>query len=203
MGEDNILATVLAGGKSQRFGKNKSEVLLNKKKLIDHTLEKLDKKFNKIIIVSNDNNQKDYTTIKDCLDGQLGPLVGVLSAMKWATENYPKKYKWVMTFPCDTPFFSSNIIDRFISEANANDSQLYFAKVENKRHNIFGLWSIELMERLEKDLVVNMVRKVEKWANSIGLKNIEFKSSDADNFYNINTQEDLIHAENMIKEKQK
>ena len=43
MGEDNILATVLAGGKSQRFGKNKSEVLLNKKKLIDHTLEKLDK----------------------------------------------------------------------------------------------------------------------------------------------------------------
>mgnify|MGYP003330541213 CR=1 FL=1 len=77
---------------------------------------------------------------------------------------------------------------------------LYFAKVENKRHNIFGLWSIELMERLEKDLVVNMVRKVEKWANSIGLKNIEFKSSDTDNFYNINTQEDLIHAENMIKE---
>ena len=48
-----------------------------------------------------------------------------------------------------------------------------------------------------------MVRKVEKWANSIGLKNIEFKSSDTDNFYNINTQEDLIHAENMIKEKQK
>ena len=59
------------------------------------------------------------------------------------------------------------------------------------------------MDRLEKDLVVNMVRKVEKWANSIGLKNIVFKSSDTDNFYNINTQEDLIHAENMIKEKHK
>ena len=52
MGEDNILATVLAGGKSQRFGKNKSEVLLNKKKLIDHTLEKLDKKF------SNEDKEK-------------------------------------------------------------------------------------------------------------------------------------------------
>ena len=39
MGEDNILATVLAGGKSQRFGKNKSEVLLNKKKLMIYMLK--------------------------------------------------------------------------------------------------------------------------------------------------------------------
>ena len=78
--------------------------------------------------------------MKDCIEGQLGPLVGVLSSMEWISDN-SKKYKWVMTFPCDTPFFSTNIIDRFISEANTNDSYLYFAKVENKRHNILSITS--------------------------------------------------------------
>ena len=86
MTEDNILATVLAGGKSRRFGSNKSEIMLKDKKLIDYTLEKLKTEFKKIIIISNDLNFKNYTTIKDCIDGQLGPLVGVLTAMKWAKK---------------------------------------------------------------------------------------------------------------------
>ena len=46
-----------------------------------------DLKFNKIIIVSNNIKVKDYITINDCMDGQLGPLVGVLSAMKWIKKN--------------------------------------------------------------------------------------------------------------------
>ena len=46
----------------------------------------------------------NLTTVKDCIEGQLGPLVGILTAMKWAKEN-SKKYFWVATFPCDTPFF--------------------------------------------------------------------------------------------------
>ena len=198
MGEDNILATVLAGGKSQRFGKNKSEVLLNKKKLIDHTLEKLDKKFNKIIIVSNDNNQKDYTTIKDCLDGQLGPLVGVLSAMKWATENYPKKYKWVMTFPCDTPFFEKLIIEKMIEKVDSPKEKIYFVKDKNQRHNIFGLWSTSLESILEKDLNNNF-RKVDLWADKIGCNFIEKDIQNENEFLNINTKEDLKLAEKFYK----
>ena len=35
MTEDNNLAVVLAGGKSKRFGSNKSEIVLKDKKLID------------------------------------------------------------------------------------------------------------------------------------------------------------------------
>ena len=45
MTEDNILAVVLAGGKSKRFGSNKAEIMLKDKKLIDYTLEKIKTKF--------------------------------------------------------------------------------------------------------------------------------------------------------------
>ncbi len=83
MSENNILGVVLAGGKSKRFGEDKSEVKLDGKTLLEHTLDKIKFKFNTIIIVSNNKIVKDCITIKDCIGGQLGPLVGVLSAMKW------------------------------------------------------------------------------------------------------------------------
>ena len=80
-----------------------------------------------MIVVSNNKVKEDYTIIKDCIDGQLGPLVGVLSAMKWIKKNN-FSYKWVMTFPCDTPFFDLSIIDKFDIVSQTGDNLLYFAK---------------------------------------------------------------------------
>lgn len=196
--DDNVLAAVLAGGKSQRFGSNKSEVMLNGKKLIDYTLDKLNKNFNNIIIVSNEVEYDGYQTIRDCLEGNLGPLVGVLSAMKWALKNN-KKIKWIATFPCDTPFFKTSILDKFLKALEQNSSKLYFAKTSDKRHNIFGFWSLELLEKLEEDLTTNSIRKVEVWADKVGVEIINFKDENYDSFFNINSKEDLKKAEEMIK----
>ena len=197
MSENNILGVVLAGGKSKRFGEDKSNVKLNGETLLEHTLNKIKSKFNTIIIVSNNKTLKNYITIKDCIDGQLGPLVGVLSAMKWVKKNN-YSFKWVATFPCDTPFFSSSLVDKFIESSKLNDSDLYFAKSEKKRHNIFGLWSLKLIEILEKDIINNNHRKVEKWANKIGVKTINISYKELDPFFNINTKEDLIEAEKIL-----
>tara|TARA_B110000014_G_scaffold244955_1_gene216541 strand:+ start:76 stop:687 length:612 start_codon:yes stop_codon:yes gene_type:complete len=197
MSENNILGVVLAGGKSKRFGEDKSKVKLNGKTLLEHTLDKIKSKFNKIIIVSNNKILKDYITINDYIDGQLGPLIGVLSAMKWVTKNN-YSYNWIATFPCDTPFFNISLIDKFIEASKQNDSLLYFVKSEKKRHNIFGLWSLKLIETLEKDIVENNHRKVEKWANTIGVKTISIDFKEIDPFFNINTKEDLAEAKNIL-----
>jgi len=200
MSENNILGVVLAGGKSKRFGEDKSEIKLGSKTLLEHTLDKIKSKFNTIIIVSNSKIVKDYITIKDCMEGQLGPLVGVLSAMKWIKKNN-FFYNWIATFPCDTPFFNISIIDEFIKVSKLNNSLLYFVKSKEKRHNIFGLWSLQLIEILEKDIIENNYRKVEKWANKVGVKTINVSYDNLDPFFNINTKEDLIEAEKILKNK--
>ena len=198
MNENNILGVILAGGKSKRFGQDKSEVKLGDKTLLEHTLHKIKSKFNKIIIVSNRKVLKNYTIIEDCIDGQLGPLVGVLSAMKYIKKNN-FSYNWVATFPCDTPFFDIYIIEEFFKVSKLNDSLLYFVKSKEKRHNIFGLWSLQLIEILEKDIIENNYRKVEKWANKIGVKTINVSYDNADPLFNINTKEDLIEAKKIFK----
>ena len=75
---------------------------------------------------------------------------------------------------------------------------MYFVKSEKRRHNIFGLWSLKLIKTLEKDIIENNHRKVEKWANKIGVKTINITYDNIDPFFNINTKEDLAEAEKIL-----
>ena len=203
MNDNNILAVVLAGGQSKRFGEDKNQVKLGNITLLEHVLAKVTKKFEKILIISNQNlNLKmlnSITIIPDCIQGNLGPLVGVLTAMKWIKKNN-KQYQWIATFPSDTPFFDTSIIEKYKSKINLNESLLYFVKSNQKRHNIFGLWSVNLMDTLENDLVNNNFRKVEEWADKIGVETINVKIDKFDPFFNINTKTDLKEAEKILKE---
>ena len=55
MEHNNILGTVLAGGKSQRFGEDKSQILLADKILIDYILAEIIDEFKEVLIVSNNS----------------------------------------------------------------------------------------------------------------------------------------------------
>tara|TARA_B100000787_G_scaffold120084_1_gene90164 strand:+ start:2075 stop:2695 length:621 start_codon:yes stop_codon:yes gene_type:complete len=201
MNDNNILAVVLAGGKSKRFGEDKNSVKLGSKTLLEHVLSKITKKFDEIVIVSSHpleiKKTKNITIIPDCLN-DLGPLAGVLSSMKWIKKN-KKLYEWIATFPSDTPFFDTSIIEEYKKKVKLKESNLFFVRSNEKRHNIFGLWSIELLETLEDDLIKNNYRKVEEWANKIGVKIIDIKTENYDPFFNINTKEDLKIAQNILK----
>jgi molybdopterin-guanine dinucleotide biosynthesis protein A len=203
MNDNNILAVVLAGGQSKRFGEDKNQAKLGNLTLLEHVLAKVSKKFEKILIISNQNlNLKmlnSITIIQDCIQGNLGPLVGVLSAMKWIKKNN-KQYQWIATFPSDTPFFDTSIIEKYKNRINLNESLLYFVRSNQKRHNIFGLWSVKLMDILENDLINNNFRKVEEWADKIGVETINVKVDKFDPFFNINTKIDLKEAEKILKE---
>jgi molybdopterin-guanine dinucleotide biosynthesis protein A len=201
MDYNSILGVVLAGGQSKRFGQDKSQVRLGDKILIDFILSEIIDVFNEILIISNNDikflNSKKVTKIDD-YKKDLGPLGGVLTAMKWIKQNN-KNYKWISTFPSDTPFFKKKNLQDFIKNINYKDSKLFFIKSNGKRHNIFGLWSLDLLERLEDDIIKKGERKVEVWANNVGVKtiNMEFKNNDP--FFNINTKEDLEKAKELIR----
>jgi len=195
MDHNNVLGVVLAGGKSQRFGEDKSQVKLGDKILIDYILSEIIDEFNEVLVVSNNSinfrKSKKISLIQD-FKKDLGPLGGVLTAMKWVKDNN-KDYQWISTFPVDTPFFKNQILKDFFKNINQEEDKLFFIKSNNTRHNIFGIWSIDLIDKLEEDLIRGE-RKVEFWANSVGVKNIEMEFDNKDPFFNINTKEDLKKA---------
>jgi len=200
MNEHNILGAILAGGKSERMGKDKLFLKLNNITLIDHTIQKVKKYLKDLIIITNQKNEffirNNLITVKDCIDGQLGPLVGILTAMKWAKKNY-SNCSWIATFPCDTPFFPEAVILQFIEESKKKESLILCASSHGRKHNIFGLWSLDLYDKLYNDLVNNKIRKVQDWTKANNIKSLEFQFKDYDPFFNINTLEDLEFAKKL------
>jgi molybdenum cofactor guanylyltransferase len=192
---NNILGVVLAGGKSQRFGQDKSQVKLQDKLMIDYILIEIINEFQEILIVANEPinfmQSKKISTTRDFKNG-LGPLGGVLTAMKWIKDK-KKKYKWISTFPTDTPFFTKKELKYFYENIDIKKRKLFFIKNKNTRHNIFGLWSLDLIEQLENDLLKGE-RKVEVWADSIGVNTVNIDYKKPDPFFNINTRNDLKKA---------
>ena len=168
--------------------------------LIDYILSEVIEEFKEILVVSNsliDFRKSEKITVIEDIKKNLGPLGGVLTAMKWIKDNN-KDYKWISTFPADTPFFKCSILQKFLQDIQPEESKLFFIKSNNTRHNIFGIWSIDLMDKLEEDLNKGE-RKVELWANSIGVKTINIEFQNEDPFFNINTKEDLEKAKDRLK----
>ena len=201
MEHNNILPVVLAGGKSKRFGEDKSQAKLGGKILVDYILSEITCNFNEVLIVANSSiNHLDSDKIINIKDYKknLGPLGGILSAMKWVKEN-KKKYQWIASFPSDTPFFKIDNFNDFLKRVNEKESELFFMKSGEKRHNIFGLWSVHLVDQLDKDLEIG-TRKVERWANDIGVRIINMTFEKQDPFFNINTKEDLEMAEKILND---
>ena len=173
MDHNKILGVVLAGGKSKRFGQDKSQVKLHGKILIDYILSEIMDEFNEILVVTNNpirfKDSSKILTTKDFKEG-LGPLGGILTAMKWIKDQ-KKDYEWISTFPSDTPFFTNKELKIFYENIDIKKSKLFFIKNKETRHNIFGLWSLDLLEKLETDLQKGE-RKVEVWADTVGVKQL-------------------------------
>jgi len=200
MDHNNILGVVLAGGKSQRFGEDKCQVKLGGKLLIDYILSEIIDEFQEVLLISNNSinfKKSEKISLVNDFKKDLGPLGGVLTAMKWIKKKN-KNYQWISTFPVDTPFFKKQILKDFLQTLKHEESKLFFIRSDDTRHNIFGLWSIDLLDRLEEDLNKGD-RKVEIWANSIGVKSVNMRFENNDPFFNINTKEDLEKAEKILK----
>jgi len=201
MSENNILGVILAGGQSRRMGRDKSLIKLNEKTLIEHTIIKVKKFLPNLIIISNENKNEimkyGIDLVNDCLGENQGPLIGIMTAMKYIKDN-KKNFDWIATFPCDTPFFPELLIKKFIDNSKSKKSLLYFASSKGQRHNIFGLWSLKLYDKLHNDIVNKNSRKVEDWAEQNDVQRIEFSFEKDDPFFNINTEEDLIKAKELF-----
>ena len=79
---------ILSGGKSRRMESDKSLKKINNRTLLEIVIEKSMKQLDYIFI--NSNNLENYNfkgkkidVVKDCIKGYLGPLVGILTGMKW------------------------------------------------------------------------------------------------------------------------
>jgi molybdopterin-guanine dinucleotide biosynthesis protein A len=194
----NVPGVILAGGQSRRMKhKDKSFIKVGEKTLLDMTIERLKSQSHKMAINTNSYSSKykryALPILHDRLEGFLGPLAGILTAMKWAEDI---GYEKVITVAVDTPLFPENLLRELYKNMEFNNSDIVFAasSVNNKQvkllHPVFGLWKTHLCDDLKKELERG-VRKVTLWSERHKVSSVTFANELIDPFFNINTPDDI------------
>ena len=198
---NNFICVILAGGLSKRFGGGtKTFGKINDKTIFERIINILQKQNIKILINTNINKEKflknKIEIISDINNDFQGPLAGILATMIWIKKN-KLNIDWIMSVPSDTPFLPKNLLKSFKSKIN-NDINILIARSNGKIHPVVGLWNINLLDKLKKELESDN-RKIMNWVSKNKYEFVDFPMDDYDPFFNVNTKEDLIEAERIEK----
>ncbi|ORU94116.1 MAG: molybdenum cofactor guanylyltransferase MobA [Cycloclasticus sp. symbiont of Poecilosclerida sp. N] len=199
---NRIVSVILNGGLSRRMdNKNKAFLQLAGKPLIEHVLNKLRPPSETLIINSNDQNKRleayGLPIVKDSLDGFLGPLAGILSAMEWVSEYQPQCHL-LASIPIDTPFLPDNLINKLHQRLLESQATLAFAASNGRIHPVIGLWPIALMDDLRSAIVNEGILKVDLWTSRYKTTHLSFDYQTVDPFFNINHDDDLLQAKQFL-----
>ena len=115
-----------------------------------------------------------------------GPLAGFLAGLEHCETAY------LVTVPCDTPNFPTDLVARLAAGLVAEDAELAIAAtVEDgqlQRQPVFCLMASTLMESLVAFLQSGQ-RKIDRWTDAQRCATVVF--DDAAGFFNANTQGEL------------
>jgi len=184
-------AIILAGGKSSRMGFDKQFVKVNKKRLMDSIIAKLEEEFEEIIIVSNkpeEYSQYSQRILPDKIK-DVGPLGGIYTGLMEA------KFKYSFIIACDMPNINVDYI-KYMKDAMENKSvDICITKIGDNIEPFHGFYSKETAEYIGKYLLKGR-RKIKDLAEELNTLYIEEEfarkySPELIIFENLNTQKDL------------
>jgi molybdopterin-guanine dinucleotide biosynthesis protein A len=125
-----------------------------------------------------------------------GPLAGILAALDWAAANRPN-VQWILSAAADCPFLPRDLVARLYQALENQNAQLAVAASDGQSHPVIGLWSVALRDELRQALVVEDVRKIDRWTARYRLATVTWPTTPLDPFFNANTVEDIAEAERL------
>jgi molybdopterin-guanine dinucleotide biosynthesis protein A len=205
---DDVVAVILAGGRSSRFssdsGQNKAWQLLRGKPLIAHVAERLREQVKTIYINANDSDDSAIplckAVIPDGVPDSPGPLAGLVSAMEYLDKN-ASSARSVLVVPCDGPFLPLDLTQNLISAIAAGPSLCAVASYEASLQPVYSLWHRSLKPLLEDELKRGHTG-FKKLLLNLNAAQVDWPSSEQpiNPFFNINTPQDMALAESWLEQ---
>ena len=196
-----IPGVVLAGGLARRMGGgDKPMRKIAGKTILERAIARLAPQCSELIINANGDPERfggfGLPVIADDVADYPGPLAGILAALDWAAANRPDA-RWVLSAPGDCPFLPRDLVSRLEAARAAQDAELAVAASGQQTHPVVGLWSIRLRHELRQALVVEGVRKIDRWTARYRLVTVTWPTEPLDPFFNANTVEDIAEADRL------
>lgn len=177
------------------MGADKALVRLGAQTLLSHAIARLEPQVERLAISANGDPARLAGYGLSVLPDQtpLGPLSGVLAALRWAA---PLGATAVVTLAVDTPFAPGDLVPQLCLAAETAPEALAIAS-SAKDHPTCGIWPVTLAEPLAAFLASGANPKVLAFTDTHHAARAHFPDEAA--FQNLNTLEDLAAAEALIK----
>uniref|UniRef100_UPI0005768AFC molybdenum cofactor guanylyltransferase MobA n=1 Tax=Bradyrhizobium japonicum TaxID=375 RepID=UPI0005768AFC len=134
--------------------------------------------------------------VADDVPGFPGPLAGILAALDWTAAHRPD-IEWVLSAAGDCPFLPRDLVAQLHEARERENAQLAVAASGDQSHPVIGLWRIALRDELRHALVVEDLRKIDRWTARYPLATVTWPAEPLDPFFNANTVEDIAEAERL------
>lgn len=186
---------ILAGGRNSRIKVKKAFLNIGDKPIIEIILNKFEKKFSDIIIVTNSPSEYEYLGVK--LFRDIIPDKGSLGGLYSGLVNSESKYNFVVA--CDMPFINEELIKEVIR--NDDEYDVVIPKINNGYEPLFAMYSKNCISFIKKQLIEDNL-KIINFFPFVKVKEITentIKQIDPDfhSFFNINTSIDYEDALNI------
>ncbi len=192
--KNSVVAVILAGGQARRLsGRDKALISVNGRRLIDRCIAVLKPHCQNIALSVQPENSwaQNYglPLLYDRPTPNIGPLGGIAAALHWADNQAPKP-EWVITTPVDLPFIPTDLVERLTS----HEADVAVACSDGQTHHPVAAWKPDLTSPLEHFLK-NGTQSVQKFQSDYNVVTVNWETSVFDPFFNINTPEDILAAE--------
>ncbi|MED5358693.1 MAG: molybdenum cofactor guanylyltransferase MobA [Pseudomonadota bacterium] len=194
-----IVAVLLAGGLARRMGGgDKCLREVAGRPLLSRVIERILPQVDHVVLNANGDPERfsefGLPVIADVVEGNAGPLAGILTGLVWAARHVTE-CEWVVSVPTDAPFLPMDYVARMMAAIEDEDAELACASTNGRTHPVAGLWALRLMLELRSALIDEDIRKIDQWTVRYRLADAEFSSEPIDPFFNANRPEDLKAAE--------
>lgn len=198
-----VVGVLLAGGQSRRMGGgDKSLKRLGGRPILEHVLERVREQVGRLVLNANGDPERfvqyGLPVAEDVVDGQPGPLAGVLTGMSWALKNAPDA-RWILTVATDAPFVPTDLVVRLEEAIERDNADLGCASSGGRHHPVIGLWPVALAGALKTAIETDGIRKVDRWTAGYRLAVVDYADKPVDPFFNVNRPDDIKEAEILYK----
>jgi molybdenum cofactor guanylyltransferase len=194
---------LLAGGLARRMGGgDKPMRQIAGRTILARVIARLKPQCDGLILNANGDPARfaafGLPVIPDSVADFPGPLAGILASLDWAAASRPE-VSWVLSVAADCPFLPRDLVARLHRARADENAQLAVAASDGQSHPVIGLWSVGLREDLRHALVVEDVRKIDRWTARYRLATVTWPVDDLDPFFNANTVDDIAAAERLAE----
>src|ERR1700726_571391 len=194
---------LLAGGLARRMGGGKKAMgQIAGRPILDRVIARLEPQCDGLILNANGDPARfasfGLPVIADTVKNFPGPLAGVLAALDWAATNRPG-VEFMLSAAADCPFLPRDLVARLHRTRAEQNAQLAVAASAGQSHPVIGLWSVALREELRHALVVEDMRKIDRWTARYRLATVAWPADPLDPFFNANTMDDIAAAERLAE----